>query len=98
MIHEAGGTGSPNKMNAHNFRPQYQYFIDDARWIKRSANMNDLPNPHELELSPSHRRAMRARIATALIAAFLVVVGLAGLSEVASQATASVFDAPAAQR
>jgi hypothetical protein len=84
-------------MNTQNFRDQYPYLNDKATESTQPKTMNDQTLHHEIELSPSHRRALRLRIATAILTAFLVVAGFAGLSEVASQASASVFDAPAAR-
>ncbi len=71
--------------------------IHEAGLHRQYKTMNAQHLPHEFEFSPSHRRALRLRLATALIAASLVVAGLAGLSRTTPPMAASVFDTPAAR-
>jgi|APFre7841882724_1041349.scaffolds.fasta_scaffold965425_1 hypothetical protein len=46
---------------------------------------------HQYSVSSSHRRALRLRLASALVAALLVAAGAAGIGTVAPKAVESVF-------
>jgi hypothetical protein len=51
----------------------------------------DTHTAYEHSVSSSHRRALRLRLASALVAAVLVVAGVAGIGTVAPKAVESVF-------
>jgi hypothetical protein len=51
----------------------------------------DTHTHHEHVVSASHRRALRLRLASALVAAVLVVAGTAGIGAVGPMAVESVF-------
>lgn len=52
----------------------------------------DTHTAHEHGVSSSHRRALRLRLVSALVAAVLVVAGVAGIGAVAPKAAESLFN------